>query len=203
VSKQVSLLLLVALALGCNQGSPTAPTVRRGAPFAVQRQGFDGWQVKAQGPHTDKLIKAQEALRNGNAEEAIEKLEELLKADPKNRQGLYFLAHILQDHGHGLAHGRDMRKGYAHFQRSAQCMRLLRSTYSALSRHETDLLSLALYNDACAEALYGEPDKALTALEDSIDTGFTDLQLMATDTDLKSLHKLPQFQALMERLRPM
>jgi len=198
VSKQVFFLLAaIVLALGCNRGNPTAPAGRTGG------QGFFASRVSVQGPNAELLAQAQDALRNGDQQGAIEALRELIKADPKNRHALFFMANVLQDQGMALAHGREAKSGYALFQESAKYMRQLRAECPQLNERERELLARALYNDACALALDGQAKKALTVLEEAIDAGFNELHLMADDEDLKTLRELPKFKELLGRLRPM
>jgi beta-lactamase regulating signal transducer with metallopeptidase domain/Flp pilus assembly protein TadD len=54
----------------------------------------------------------------------------------------------------------------------------------------------ALYNMACARALGGQPDAALTLLEQSIKTGSVSADHMAEDPDLMTLHKNKHFDEL-------
>jgi dienelactone hydrolase len=60
---------------------------------------------------------------------------------------------------------------------------------------------LLLYNLACAQARGGDRKNALQSLQRSVDAGFHDQQLMATDKDLKTLRSEPLFILLLERLR--
>ncbi len=55
------------------------------------------------------------------------------------------------------------------------------------------------YNLACAYALSGEKDKALTAFETAIDAGFKDTGHAQRDSDLKSLQTAPRFKAAIAR----
>lgn len=54
----------------------------------------------------------------------------------------------------------------------------------------------ALYNAACANALLGRKDAALTFLRRAIDTGFRDLDQVGKDTDLDSLREDAEFKEL-------
>jgi hypothetical protein len=109
----------------------------------------------------------------------------------------------LTEHGIDLSHGRDSKKGYELLHESAKHMRHLRARFPQLSGEETRLLQIALYNDACAEALNDHSDRALKALEEAMDAGYDEREQIISDPDLKSLHDLPKFRQLLERLRPM
>jgi hypothetical protein len=193
VSRKSFLAVAAILALiGCNQRSPT-PARRLGAPGIV-------WQAMPDGPQAKE---AQQALENGDQEAAIQILRKLVKQEPANHQAAVALARLLQDQGIALSHGAEAKQGYALFQESAQIMRRLRRSRGELMGMDAELLQIALYNDACALALDDHPEKAMDALEEAIDSGYSRLAEILDDADLKSLHDLPRFRKLMERLRPM
>jgi len=203
VSKQVLYLLAVALAMaGCSQVGSNPSKVRMGGPRG-QMPGFPPLEIAAEGPHADLLARANTALHNGDPDGAIQALEELVQKDPGNRYVLPKLADLLQERGFALAHGREARTGYAYFQKSARYMRQLKAAVPELQAQEANLYSLALYNDACAEALYGSPDKAISLLEEALRAGFPRPDEIDRDEDFKSLKDEPRFKALLDRLRPM
>jgi len=203
VSKRVLYLLAATLAMaGCGQVGSNPSKVRMGGPRG-QMPGFPPLEIAAEGPHAELLARANMAMRDGNPDGAIQALEELVQKDPGNRYALLVLAQALQERGHALAHGREARTGYAHFQKSARYMRQLKAAVPELSGPEADLYSYALYNDACAEALYGSPDKAISLLEEALRAGFPRPDEIDRDEDFKSLKDEPKFKAVLERLRPM
>lgn len=53
------------------------------------------------------------------------------------------------------------------------------------------------YHLACSLAAVGESDAAIAALIAAIDLGYGDFDHLESDPDLESLHKHPQFQALL------
>lgn len=59
----------------------------------------------------------------------------------------------------------------------------------------------SLYNLACANALKGDADAAVQALDGALAAGFRDANLLATDTDLTSVRSDPRFAALLARAR--
>jgi len=202
VCKQVFYFALAIIALaGCSEGGSNPPKVRVGA--RGQMRGFPGRQIEADGPHAELLAKANNALQDGDSEGAIQALEELVQKDPKNRYGLYVLSQTLQERGIALADGREARRGYALLEKSAKYMRQLKAAVPQLSPAEAELFSYALYNEACAEALYGSKEKAISLLEESLQAGFPRREEIAGDKDFKSLHDEPKFKAILDRLRPM
>lgn len=58
----------------------------------------------------------------------------------------------------------------------------------------------ATYNLACARALKGETDAALTELERAVDAGFADAKTLAADADLATLRALPRFAQIAARI---
>jgi len=59
---------------------------------------------------------------------------------------------------------------------------------------------VVLYNVACFYALQGEAERAIDLLERAVELGWGDRAWIATDSDLKSLHGDPRFEALLARL---
>ena len=57
------------------------------------------------------------------------------------------------------------------------------------------------YDAACAAALAGQAELALVWLNKSIDKGWRNLEHLRTDTDLESLHTLPAWQLVLEKLQ--
>jgi len=58
-----------------------------------------------------------------------------------------------------------------------------------------------LYNVACGYALVGEPELALDCLEHASLRGMTIAEWAENDSDLESLHELPRFRELMDKLK--
>jgi len=58
----------------------------------------------------------------------------------------------------------------------------------------------AQYNIACAYALKGDREKAISALTRAVRMGVEDAELIAEDPDLKSLHEDPRFWEILKRL---
>jgi len=58
------------------------------------------------------------------------------------------------------------------------------------------------YNLSCAEALLGNPQKAIEELKISIECGYKNLEHIQQDHDLDSLRNLPEFQNVVDSLKP-
>lgn len=63
-----------------------------------------------------------------------------------------------------------------------------------------DFRSRGLYNLACAEALRGNPEAAMDALEGAVEAGFDNRAQLLRDGDLAALRDSPRFAALVDRL---
>lgn len=57
------------------------------------------------------------------------------------------------------------------------------------------------YGLACTRARLGRTQEALAALSHSVDLGYNDADEAAEDPDLRSLRGLPEFEALLARMR--
>jgi len=62
--------------------------------------------------------------------------------------------------------------------------------------------SSPVYNLACCEALLGNPAEALAYLKKAINAGFTDVNHIENDSDLKSLRDLEEFKSIVLSLKP-
>ena len=58
----------------------------------------------------------------------------------------------------------------------------------------------AHYNLACSCALTGDPDGAFAALDQAVELGYGDLDLLRTDADLAALRTDPRFAPLLARV---
>jgi thiol-disulfide isomerase/thioredoxin len=142
------------------------------------------------------LLKARDELRRQEYAAAIQSVEELLKENPKHREGLAFLAQTTRVYGKRVAQGSDQETDLV--LKSAKCAKQLRAAYPDLNGSEKRLLADVLYDEACIEARTGNSDKALAALDGSVNSGFKNVTNIGRDTDLDSLRKLPRFQQLVK-----
>jgi tetratricopeptide (TPR) repeat protein len=60
----------------------------------------------------------------------------------------------------------------------------------------------AHYNLACSLALCKRKSDALRSLQEAVKLGYKDFDWMAQDPDLEGLKELPQFQKLLDQLKP-
>jgi len=72
---------------------------------------------------------------------------------------------------------------------------------AADSTHFVKLKQIAYYNGACSYALAGNKEKAFDRLNLAIKAGYHNKTNMLTDSDLKSLHQLPQWDKLVKSIK--
>ncbi|MCF8238677.1 MAG: caspase family protein [Saprospiraceae bacterium] len=81
--------------------------------------------------------------------------------------------------------------------RLSESRQVLARFISACAGHSD--LATAYYNLACVESLSGHIGISLEALELSIQSGFTNFSHIRSDSDLKALQDLPEFDALLKK----
>jgi thiol-disulfide isomerase/thioredoxin len=145
----------------------------------------------------DELVdEAMRAAQKGDLKEATALLEQAVKAEPKNRNALFWLARAYQQGALEL----ERPQSSPLLLKSAQMMRTLRDAYkNDLNEQEKFLLAVALYNEACTYAVEKKKDKAIASLTEATDSGFTRLDLLDEDEELASIRETPEFQKLKKR----
>lgn len=135
-------------------------------------------EPRANTPPAPTVARAQQLLNSGQPKQAVALLERLLARAPGHPGANMLLG------GHLHATG-EYARALPHHLRAAG------------AGGSAQLSSTALYNAACALALLGRSDEALTTLESAVGAGFANLGLLATDSDLASLRDEPRFVALL------
>jgi thiol-disulfide isomerase/thioredoxin len=64
---------------------------------------------------------------------------------------------------------------------------------------KAEVRALCHYNTACGRSLQGKKEEALTAFAAAVESGFTDWDHIAKDTDLDNIRKEPRFAQIIER----
>jgi thiol-disulfide isomerase/thioredoxin len=144
------------------------------------------------------FTKAQTAWRAQDADGAIAALDELLKVDPKHRQGLYFMAVVLHSKGMASYQAGDSKAAIPVFIKAAEHGKQLLAAYPRLDANERSMLAHIFYSEACAKALDNHVDKAVAAVESAVALGYTDVEEKNTAFD--GIRKDPKFQALLKEL---
>ena len=104
--------------------------------------------------------------------------EDALRRDPDDLGSISWLAHA-----------------YTRIGRVAEGLELDRKLTSLLPDDST-----VRYNLACSFAMLGQIEEALATLEQAIDLGYRDADLMRKDEDLTRLWDEPRFKELLDRI---
>ncbi len=147
----------------------------------------------------ESIKKGLELAQKNELVAATTLFEHAHKLDPKNRQALFFLAMARQVRAQKTPESKDQN---AMFLSSAEAARkLLELAGGKPQPAERSIIAQAMYNEACALAKDGQPDKAMASLNESVDAGFGDAKALAGDDDLKSLRGRPEFPQLVEKVK--
>lgn len=118
------------------------------------------------------LQKAQEKTRNKEQAEAAKLWAQVVEINPTEGRFWDQLARAYYD-------SKDYKKSIAAYEKVLE----LRDGYPFT----------AVYNIACSYALMGDKENALKSLEQALNIGFRDLNLVRTDTDFDSIRNDPRF----------
>ncbi len=118
-------------------------------------------------PDSDALIAARQLLAAGDFAAAAGAFEAITRRDPTNGRAWFNLAYAMHAMG-------DLERAIPLHRKAAEFPRLR---------------SAALYNLACAYALTGASDQALSSLAQAVEAGFGNTALMETDPDLMSIRQ--------------
>lgn len=179
---------LTGLALALSSGPRPAPTPRPTAAPSPSSAPARADPARA----SDPLSRALRAARGGDLAEAARLLEQVVAAEPEDRQALLLLAEVTSQRAGRL----ERPESLSLLLEAAATMRRLAAAHKDLGPGERLALSSALYNEAWVRAVDGQARKALGALAEAIDAGFDLVELLETDPDLDLLRALPGFQEL-------
>ena len=124
---------------------------------------------------------------------AIKAFEAALKLSPDDRETNLMFASAAQSRGLELAQEKKQAESAEWFLKSAATLRKLREKFAPLNEREEGFLVFVLYNEACAHGITGNAEKALTILNEVVDLGWSELEQLDEDEDLKSVRNLPNF----------
>ncbi len=142
----------------------------------------------------DPMDAVRADLQAGKGDDAITKLEAILKDKPKDQQALFLFMMLTQRKGEGML--EDRKASIPVFLKSAEAARTLRSTVKKLNPGQAAYIGGAFYNGACSLALDGKPEKAVAMLKEAFDVGFDKFEVFAKDKELDSLRERDDFKAL-------
>ncbi|MBI5759530.1 MAG: redoxin domain-containing protein [Planctomycetales bacterium] len=141
----------------------------------------------------DFVTLGTQLLRKRDNLGAIKAFEEALKLSPDDRQTNLMLASATQSRGLELAQQKKQVESAEWFLKSAATLRQMREKFAPLDEREEGFLMFALYNEACAHGVTGNAEKALAVLNEVVDLGWSELEQLDEDEDLKSVRELPNF----------
>ena len=145
--------VLTGLALALASGPQPAPKPtlppRTSAEPGTTASTARADQVRANEP----LARAIRAARGGDLEEATRLIEEVLAAEPENRQALLLRVQVTSQRAGRL----ERPESSTLFLQAAETMRRLAATHKDLDPAEVLALNSALYNEACAAPSTGRP----------------------------------------------
>lgn len=156
------------------------------------QKGPGGAESKA----PDLLAQAIDAFKAADLPKAAQKLELLLKGDPRNRDGLVLLAKIKAEQG--MEQARPASSAY--FLKAAELARRALALPKEPGKHEKLLFATIFYYEACTYAVDKKPEDALKALTDAFKLGFVDLDSLDMDEELDLIRKRPEFQQLRRQM---
>jgi thiol-disulfide isomerase/thioredoxin len=191
------LMLAASLLAGCSQEKKNPPPVVSD-PGQATKQPNEAQADGKKAPDGDLMTRAQQALAKRDMGAAVAALEELVAAEPRNRDGLFLLCRLLENKGMTAIQQGNTAAGSESLLKSAKYIKQLRKAYPKLTNQEAGELPAILYNEACVLALTAEGAAAMAALEDAVNSGFTDLDLLNTDHDLDKLRALPAFKTFLK-----
>jgi len=149
----------------------------------------------------DQLMQeVQQLAQKQDIDGMMRVLREAHKVDPKHRQVLFLLCNVLQYQAGMASQTGKPEEAYPKYLEGAGYARTLRDTYQDLQPGETGLVSNMLYNEACANGVGDDADKAMASLKEAVDAGFEDADQLAGDSDLALLHDRADFKELQEKL---
>lgn len=139
----------------------------------------------------DLMRDAMRAARSGETEEAIEIIEEAYKMEPENFQIQASLVQMLQQHAGQVSQTAEREDANPHYYRSADVARELMENEEAMDQFGPQIkqmCSTVIYNEACCLSIDGKNEKAMAALKEAFELGFSDFELAKSDSDFENIH---------------
>lgn len=133
-------------------------------------------------------------------EQQLTEIEELLKARPDDLNLLKTKAIMLQTAANTKIQFGDRENGYADYETSGELWRKIKSANPDLNSQDAAAYGTAIYNLGCALSLKNETEPAIAALREAVEAGFSQLNLIQTDSDLNNLRETASFKAFVEEI---
>ncbi len=136
------------------------------------------------------LRTAMRTARNGESAKAAVLLDQVLAAEPANREALMMRAAIALEQ---WQKEKSPEARAAAIERAVAGARALRTTYESLKPQEAAMLSAVFYGYGQYLCELGRFDDAIKAIEESAGPGFEPYFLVQKDEKMAALRKAPQF----------
>ncbi len=136
------------------------------------------------------LRTAMRTARNGDSAKAVVLLDQVLVAEPLNREALLMRAAIDFENWHKE---KSAEARAAAIQKAVAGARTLRKATDSLKPQETAFLSAVFYGYGQYLCEVGKFDDAIKAIDESAQSSFDPYFLVARDEKMEALRKSPQF----------
>jgi thiol-disulfide isomerase/thioredoxin len=150
-------------------------------------------------PAQDAVSQAQNKVRQNDIDGAIQVLEEAHAKEPTNAKLLVELVKYTQQRGMQLVESGQADSAYAWMRKSGEYLRRLMQQENGVASLPRPVVAMVLYNEACGLAMNGQKEQALASLNQALEMGFSQLELLKTDTDLNALRDMPEFKTLLSK----
>jgi thiol-disulfide isomerase/thioredoxin len=168
-----------------------------GCSNVTSRTSDDGNSTKDPVRASAAYKQGVDAGNAGDFDEAIRLFDEAITYNPDNRKYIVDFGKLTQYRARELA---DPKAKYALYRRSAEVVRKLKDNGTKPKPGEKALLGLAIYNEARADVFDNKPERAFALVNESIESGFEDLETLTTDPSLEVLRKKPEFASLIAKI---
>jgi tetratricopeptide (TPR) repeat protein len=149
------------------------------------------------------VAQARADLQSNKTDTAIEALDNAYKIKPDHPEVLFLLGIATQNQAQiemRMGDGPDVEEM---FMKSAQYFHKLHDLTKEFAPGIRSQAAVAIYNEACVHSRRKASDKALKALEESLELGFADTKAnadnLAVDADLNPIRDDPRFKELMAK----
>jgi hypothetical protein len=186
----IKAMLCVLAGAGCHEASTPgqAPTATSEPLPPLPPSGI----VKPSGTVEERLVLAEDLAAKKEYAKAIEKVDEAIRIDPRNRRALFLASKYRHDLSMSLP--KKDPKAYPLMQGAGDHYRFLRDYYPEASEEEEKFYLEMLYNEASAHARSLRVEETTGALTELVGSGFKDFDRLRNDPDWRVLLTLPSFQ---------
>ncbi len=143
------------------------------------------------------LAQGREAAERGDADRAIELLEEAMMLDAKHRTVLLRLTQVLQTRSKELVE-KDPARAFGLMRKSGGYSHVLRASYQDFSAQEREMMANVLFDEACAHARAKRQEEASGSLAEAIEAGFDDLERLKTEPDFDEFRTIPSMAKMLD-----